>query len=155
MAGQLVSQGQDLMGPQQRVLRSRIIGALLRQARVESGRSLAEVATSIGSAEADLAAYERGQDVPVLVLHSLTQTLQLPLERLLSAPVAGQGEGEAVALTEMADDTDPFEHLPAECREFIQSPRNLPYIQVAMELSRFSAQGLRAMAEALLVAQSE
>ena len=69
----------------------------------------------------------------------------MPLEQFLAAPSALPTRGTAT------DDT--WSHLGPEQRAFLSSPHHLPYLQIAMELSRFSPEGLRAIAQALLAAQ--
>jgi hypothetical protein len=43
-----------------------------------------------------------------------------------------------------------LDHLPQEVREFVLKPINMPYLQVAMNLSHMPAEALRQIASGLL-----
>ena len=82
------------MEGQIRTLRMKMLGALLREARRSSGKSLRETARLAGIRPATLASYEAGRKAASLPeLEILSYRLKLPLERLWSgsspAPSAG------------------------------------------------------------------
>jgi len=134
--------------PQALRLRAKIIGALMRKSRLESGKSVEEIAEGMGCSPEELLLYERGsEEIPALRLQALAEYLEVPFERFLWSPPQEEAEAAPEPVGEL-------EHLPPEFREFLSAPCNMPYIQVAVELSRLSARGLRAIAEALLATQS-
>lgn len=138
------------LSSQARLLRAKIIGALLRKARLEAGKTVEEVAAEIECPPEMLERYEKGQEaLSVLQLERAAEVLGVPFATFVQAP-----EMKPVPASLVQKPADDLAHLPPEVREFLSAPRNVPYVQVAMELSRFSAQGLRAIAEALLAAQS-
>jgi transcriptional regulator with XRE-family HTH domain len=65
-------------------LRTKMLGAVLRQARTAAGRTLKETAAMIGVSSAILASYERGsRGISLPELELLGYHLQAPLHRLL------------------------------------------------------------------------
>jgi transcriptional regulator with XRE-family HTH domain len=65
-------------------LRTKMLGAVLRQARTAAGRTLKETAAMIGVSSAILASYERGaRGISLPELELLGYTLQAPLHRFL------------------------------------------------------------------------
>jgi transcriptional regulator with XRE-family HTH domain len=127
-------------------LRHRIVGALLRQARLDADISLKELAQVLGCSARHLAAYEYGeQPIPLAELELLAQHLHLPLEYFLDNQEGPVGEWhrqqEAWRL---------FHELPGEMQEFVIQPINIRYLEVAMKLAQMPAGGLRAIAEGLL-----
>lgn len=129
-------------------LRRRIIGVLLRQARVEAGRSLEELAEQIGVQPGEVASYELGKiDIPIQQLETIATTLNLSLDYFIDEGIAAQRtNGRSVSLDEITQ----FSQLPPEVREFLLNPANLLYVNIAMRLSDMSAETLRGLAEGLL-----
>lgn len=71
--------------PQTRVLRAKMLGALLREARLESGKSLKDTAQLIGTTPSTLSSYERGRkSISLPELELLAYHLDLPLRRFLA-----------------------------------------------------------------------
>jgi transcriptional regulator with XRE-family HTH domain len=65
-------------------LRTKMLGAVLRQARTAAGRTLKETASMIGVSSAVLASYERGsRGISLPELELLSYQLQTPLHRFL------------------------------------------------------------------------
>lgn len=127
-------------------LRHRIVGALLRQARLEAGKSQKELARLLGCSTGRISAYEYGErPVPLAELEVLASALNQPLEYFLdqrSGPVGEwQKEQEACRC---------FQALPEETREFVVKPINRSYLELAMKLAQMPAGALRAIAEGLL-----
>jgi transcriptional regulator with XRE-family HTH domain len=77
------------MDPQSRSLRMKMLGAMLREARLTSGKSLKEAARVAGIRPATLASYEAGRKAASLPeLELLAFRLRLPLERFWSTNAA-------------------------------------------------------------------
>ena len=127
-----------------RLVRRKLIGVVLRQARSEAGQSLDELAHSVGIPSDYLAGVELGEaQIPLVRLQVLADTLGIPIAQFVSdeAPSTPEGgNGHEAAL----------DHLPAEILEFIQEPFNIPYLQIAMNLSQMPAETLRQIASGLL-----
>ena len=71
--------------PQTRLLRAKMLGALLREARLEAGKSLKETAHLIGTRSSTLSSYERGRkSISLPELELLAYHLDLPLRRFLA-----------------------------------------------------------------------
>ena len=130
-------------------LRHRIIGALLRQARTEAGRSQEDLANLLDVPVSRIPNYEFGKtEIPLLELETLAESLNVSLDYFMDQ---GINEGETgtqpeATLEEMAY----FSELSPEVRSFISNPANLLYINISMKLSELSADTLRTMAEGLL-----
>jgi transcriptional regulator with XRE-family HTH domain len=138
-------------------LRQRIIGALLRKARIERGRSQEQLANLLGIPVSKISDYEFGRTpIPLQELEALIEHLNLSLDYFLdqslpfsaSAPADNkqEGNGHTMAPTELTD----LPQLSPEVREFLSNPANLLYVNIAMKLSELSADTLRALAEGLL-----
>lgn len=126
-------------------LRQRVVGAMLRQTRLESSLSPEQLAEHAGISPGQLAAFEVGEEpVPVPVLESLAAALNRPIRDFQdsSGPV-GAWIARQRALGQ-------FSELPAELQEFISKPVNRPYLELAKRLSEMSVEKLRAVAEGLL-----
>lgn len=126
-------------------IRQRMIGALLRKQRLDSGTSLKTLSTQSGISTSRLNAYELGESpVPVPVLEGLMSIMDGRIESLFdnSGPV-GQWMSEKKIIQE-------FLHLPSELQSFVCKPVNQPYIELALSLSGLSTEKLRSVAESLL-----
>jgi len=127
-------------------LRHRIVGGLLRQARLEADVSQKELAQALGCSTRRLSAYEYGESpIPLPELELLAQYLHLPLEYFLDKQEGLVGEWHRQQETWRR-----FRRLPREVREFVSQPINVKYLEVAMKLSQMPAGALRAIAEGLL-----
>jgi transcriptional regulator with XRE-family HTH domain len=74
-------------------LRTKMLGALLRQARLSSGKSLKEAGALIGASSAVLASYERGRrGISLPELEILAYQLSTPLGRFLTPSKAEAGK---------------------------------------------------------------
>jgi transcriptional regulator with XRE-family HTH domain len=128
------------------ILRRRIIGVLLRQARMEAGYSLKDLARVLGCSTARITSYELGRtDIPLLALEALADYLGVPMSYFLDQGLRPHGEKVAGI-----DELEQLAKLPADVREFLREPGSLLYIRVAMRLSPLSAETLRSIAEGLL-----
>ncbi|MBC7223832.1 MAG: helix-turn-helix transcriptional regulator [Anaerolineae bacterium] len=125
-------------------IRRKMIGVLLRQARLAHGKSLNEYAEAIGYPPERLAAVEFGEaDIPLPDLERLADLSGVLVTHFADpdlVPPAVQAEGQA----------QQFAQMPEDVREFIAQPSNVLYIRVAMLLSQLSAETLRQIGEGLL-----
>ncbi len=79
---------------QTRVLRSKMLGALLREARLDSGKSITQLAELLGTSASTLSSYEHGRksfSLPELEL--LGYHLDIPLSRVLNPSADDLEEG--------------------------------------------------------------
>ncbi|HEC34225.1 MAG TPA: XRE family transcriptional regulator, partial [Chloroflexi bacterium] len=127
-------------------LRHRIVGALLRQARLEAGKSQKDLAQLLGCSSRRISSYEYGErPIPLAELEVLAHALDRPLEYFLDERSGPVGEWEKTQEAYRA-----FQKLPQEIREFIAKPINSSYLEVAMKLAEMPAGALRTIAEGLL-----
>lgn len=127
-------------------IRRKIIGVILRQARLESGQTLDELALRMGLVPEYLARVELGDEQVSLVrLQALASALDIPFQEFIAEdviPLTPEEKGKR--------DLRLLEHLSPDVREFILKPINIPYLQVAMNLSHMPAETLRQIASGLL-----
>jgi transcriptional regulator with XRE-family HTH domain len=127
-------------------LRHRIVGALLRKARLEQGLSQKELAEVLGCSSARLSSYEYGKrPIPMAELELLAQHLRLPLEHFLDTQEGPVGEWHRLEEAWLR-----FRELPEEIQEFVSQPINVKYLEVAMKLDQMPVGSLRDIAEGLL-----
>ena len=126
-------------------VRQRKIGALLRQERMNASMSIRNLANKTGIAGARIKAYELGESpIPLPELEVLVAALGGRVESFFDrhGPI-GQWMLSEEAVRE-------FLELPLELRQFVATPVNRPYLELAMKLSSMSRDKLRAVAENLL-----
>lgn len=129
-------------------LRQRIIGVLLRQARVEAGRSQEDLAKALRVPSSRISSYEFGKtEIPLQELEALADYLNVSLSYFMDQGLLPQETGGGAATL---DEIAQFSQLPKEVREFLLNPANLLYINISMRLSDLSAETLRGLAEGLL-----
>lgn len=127
-------------------LRRKIIGVLLRQARLDGGYSLDEMAAQLDCEPDELTRVELGQEpIAVADLQVLAETLGLSIDEFVAEGNAPQ-TAQAVGAAPPAD----LAHLSPELREFVQRPMNAAYVQIALNLSQMPAEALRQFASGLL-----
>jgi transcriptional regulator with XRE-family HTH domain len=127
-------------------LRRRIIGVLLRQARMEAGYSQKDLAKLLGCSSSRIGSYEFGRtDIPLLELETLASFLDVPMAYFLDQGIRPHGEQIAGV-----DELERLAQLPEDIRTFMLQPGNLLYVRVAMQLSALSAEAMRNVAEGLL-----
>jgi transcriptional regulator with XRE-family HTH domain len=127
-------------------LRHRIVGALLRQARLEADIPQKEMADVLGCSSGSISSYEFGKrPIPLAELELLAQHLHLPVEHFLD-----EQEGPIGEWNRQQDAFEYFVELPREIQDFVAKPVNVKYLEVAMKLAQMPAGGLRAIAEGLL-----
>lgn len=126
-------------------LRKRMIGALIRQARLQSDLSLDEVASGVGMSPEELEAGEMGEaELPLPVLEEIGFLVDQPIEGFMDqhGPV-GTWSNQQRALQE-------FLRLPEDLRAFVSKPINRPYLDLAHRLSEMSVDKLRSVGEGIL-----
>jgi len=95
-----------------------------------------------------IANYEYGKaDIPLQELEVLTQYLKVSLDYFLDQGIAPNA---AINKAPTLDDIVDYAQLSPEVKAFVSNPANTLYINVAMKLSKVSADTLRALAEGLL-----
>jgi transcriptional regulator with XRE-family HTH domain len=127
-------------------LRHRIVGALLRQARLEADLTQKDLAEVLECSSSRISSYEYGErPIPLAELELLARHLNLPLEHFLDNQEGSVGEWQR-----QQDMWQRFCELSPEMQEFVVQPININYIEIAMKLAQMPVGGLRGIAEGLL-----
>ncbi|MBN1180146.1 MAG: helix-turn-helix transcriptional regulator [Anaerolineae bacterium] len=127
-------------------LRHRIVGALLRQARMDAHKTQQDLADEIGASASRISAYEYGkQPIPLSELEQLAEAVGRPVTYFLGERVGPLAEWER-----QREVMQVFKELPVEIQDFVGRPINQSYLRVAMKLEEMSAESLRTIAEGLL-----
>ncbi len=127
-------------------VRHRLIGALMRQARLEAGLSQEDLAELLNCTTERISDYERGrQAVPLAELELLAPHLEVSLEHFMD-----DGRGTVGGWHRQRELDSRFHDLPAELQAFVADLDNKPYLKLAMTLSQLSASTLRELAEVML-----
>jgi transcriptional regulator with XRE-family HTH domain len=126
-------------------LRSRIIGALLQQARQEADLTLEQLSETSGLSIEQLERYESGEVSPPM--HQLA-VLAGHLNKSATYFLESESQiGELLALREMWQH---FSELPEEVRQFAADPINIGFIHIAIMLSKMPADQLREVGASIL-----
>jgi transcriptional regulator with XRE-family HTH domain len=131
--------------PRLTALRHRMIGALLRQERMNASLSMKSVADQTGISSSRLKAYELGErPIPLPELEALLRALGGRVETFFDqgGPI-GQWIAEQKEIQQ-------FKQMPSELRGFVCQPVNQPYLELARKLSEMSTDKLRSVAENIL-----
>lgn len=126
-------------------LRQRVVGALLRQKRMEVSRPIRSLAEDTGIPQRKLKAYELGEKpISLPELEACLTALDARLDGFFdqSSPI-GQWLTQQQAIQE-------FLNLPPELQAFVCLPVNRPYLDLARNMSQISTEKMRAIAEGLL-----
>jgi transcriptional regulator with XRE-family HTH domain len=127
-------------------LRQRIIGALLRQARQEKGKSVKELAARLGVTTRRISDYELGRKpMPLSQLQEAADMLSMPMSYFVDEGVGPIGEQEL-----LRSQFDRFSELPDDVRKFVVNPTNISYLRVAQHLSDMTTGQLRNLAASIL-----
>jgi transcriptional regulator with XRE-family HTH domain len=126
-------------------IRQRKIGALLRQERLNASISIRNLANQTGIAGSRIKAYELGESpIPLPELEVLVSALGGRIESFFD-------QGGPVGQWMQSEETvQQFLEMPLELRQFVVTPVNRPYQELAMKLSSMSRDKLRSVAENLL-----
>lgn len=83
-----------MMDEQARILRGKILGALLRDARLDAGKSMKEIGELIGVSSATISSYEHGRRrISLPELELLAYHLDVPLQRFMEPSTEDLEEG--------------------------------------------------------------
>jgi len=127
------------------LLRQRIIGTLLQQARVEKGHSLEDVAEQMDLAPDQIQAYENGlAPIPYFHLEKLAKHLGCTIDHF------GDSQGPLARHEVEQKIYRQLDQMPLELRLFVAEPINQSYLETAKHLSEMDVRKLRAIGEALL-----
>jgi len=126
-------------------LRQRMIGVMLRKARLERKFGQDELAAASGIAAEKINAYELGQQaVPLPELETLAVHLGTALKHFCDQ------YGPLGAYFTQQQALEDFKELPAELQIFVSRPINRPFLELAQRLSELDVKKLRSVAESLL-----
>jgi transcriptional regulator with XRE-family HTH domain len=127
------------------IVRDRMIGLMIRNARENAGKDISTLADDIGIHPDDVQNYEAGQvPVPMTVLVSLSSVLGVSMSHFLD------DHGRVGEFLEILQVSELFSEMPEDIRAFLSVPANQAYIRVAMALADIPTQNLRALAEGLI-----
>jgi transcriptional regulator with XRE-family HTH domain len=127
------------------VLRQRIIGARLKQARLDKGESLTECAEAMGLSRAQLHSIEMGRrPLPVSRMLKLMAHYNISVDQLLDLGIGPVGEKQLRMMQHGR-----FDALPEDVKAFITEPASLPYLQAAMHLSQLPKEQVSSAARVL------
>ena len=126
-------------------LRHRMIGALLRQERLNASLSMKSVSEQTGISSSRLKRYEMGErPIPLPELEVILKVLDGRIETFFD-------QGGPVGLWMAEKRTlQLFLDMPPELQNFVSQPVNRPYLDLARKLSEMSTDKLRSVAEDLL-----
>jgi transcriptional regulator with XRE-family HTH domain len=130
---------------QVKLLRQKMIGALLRKGRIDAGLTLEITAAETGLTAEKLKAYELGeQAIPIPDLEVISRVLDSSVFEFQDrhSPVGNWFKEQK--------STREFQELPPELQGFVCKPINRPYLELAVRLSEMSVEKLRGVAEGLL-----
>jgi transcriptional regulator with XRE-family HTH domain len=126
-------------------LRHRMIGALLRQERMDASLSMKAVSEQSGISTRRLKNYEMGErPIPLPELEVLLNILGGRIETFFD-----QGGPIGLWMTQQKA-IQQFLDMPVELQNFVCQPINRPYLDLARKLSEMSTDKLRSVAEDLL-----
>jgi transcriptional regulator with XRE-family HTH domain len=126
-------------------LRHRMIGALLRQERMNASLSLKAVSEQSGLTTRKIKLYEMGErPIPLPELEILLDIVNGQIETFFDqgGPI-GQWMTQQKVLQDFLD-------MPPELQHFVSQPVNRPYLDLARKLSEMSTDKLRSLAEDIL-----
>jgi transcriptional regulator with XRE-family HTH domain len=127
-------------------IRHKIIGVLLRQARLDASKSQKQCAQALNCSAGRISQYERGQrGIPLPELEALADFLDVSITHFLDEQTAPLSKEAPKGI-----DVETFAELPPDVRDFVSNPTNALYIRIAMKLSTLSVDVLRQIAETLL-----
>ncbi len=138
-------EGREAIQPEFISLRSRMIGALLRQAREERGLTQQQLAEQSGLTGEAVTRYELGYETPPL--HQLSVMAGVVNRNIDYFLESSSQIGELLQLREMWRH---FSELPEDVRAFAADPTNIGFIHIALMLSQMPADRLRQVGASIL-----
>lgn len=137
--------GQEGKQPEFIALRTRMIGALLRQAREEAEVSVEDLSTATGVPAESINTYEMGE-VPV-PMHELA-VLAGGVNKNVS--YFQESDSQIGELLRSREAWRHFSELPEDVRAFAADPVNIGFIHIALMLSKMPADRLREVGASIL-----
>jgi transcriptional regulator with XRE-family HTH domain len=132
-------------------LRQKMIGVLLRQARLEAGKTQKECAETLGVSTDTISKYEYGRKpIPLAQFELLASFLGVPLFHFLDRDLVSSRLSIPRRGGELLSPTEAWASLPPEVQEFIRIPDSLPYLQMALRLRELPRDSLKDVAETIL-----
>lgn len=132
--------------PEVILVRDKIIGLQLRQARQAAGLNQKELAEAVNCPPGRLSQYELGKrPIPLPELEALTEALGLRFTDLVDADL-GPDSPQARQQRRL----ERLAEVPEHVQEFVLNPVNALYVEMAMKVSTLPVDTLRRIAEGLL-----
>lgn len=126
-------------------LRTRMIGALLRQSREEIKSSIEDLAERTALSPQELHDFEVGEiPIPMHTLVVLANAVQKSMGYFLET------SSQIGDLLAMREKWKHFNTLPEELREFAANPQNIGFIEIALFFSQMNSDVLRRIAVSML-----
>ena len=126
-------------------LRTRMVGALLRQSREEIKTSIEDLAERTALSPQELHDYELGElPIPMHTLVVLANAVQKSMGYFLET------SSQIGDLLAMREKWKHFNTLPEELREFAANPQNIGFIEIALNFSRMNSDVLRRIGVSIL-----
>jgi len=127
-------------------LRNRVIGAMLRQSRLQARETITTFAEILKVDEEDIEAYEAGSNpIPYLELEQLCRHLDLSINHFVDDQHGPLRRHEAEQRLQKI-----FDGLNVDMQTFLANPTNVSYLETAKTLSEMDVGRLRQVAESLL-----
>jgi transcriptional regulator with XRE-family HTH domain len=127
-------------------LRQRVIGAMIRQMRLQARETTAAFATLLDVSESDIEAYEAGsKPIPYLQLEELCRHLDVSINHFVDDQHGPLRRHQADQRLQKI-----FNGLDVDMQTFLANPTNVSYLETAKTLSEMDVQRLRQVAESLL-----
>lgn len=126
-------------------LRSRMIGAMLRQAREEEGITVEALAEDAGLTPEQITQYELGEvHIPMHQLNVLANGVNKNLSHFQNS------SGQIGELLAMREEWKHFTELPDDLRAFAANPVNRGFIEIALMFSQMPADKLRSVGSSIV-----
>jgi transcriptional regulator with XRE-family HTH domain len=125
-------------------LRTRIVGALLRQAREEAGITVEALAEDTGLSVEQVNAYESGEPIPMHELAVLARGVNQ------SMPYFLENSSKIGAMLASREKYQKFVELPEDIREFVSNPVNQGFIEIAIMFSKMPTDKLRSVGSSIV-----
>lgn len=132
-------------------LRQKMIGVLLRQARLEAGKTQKECAETLGVSANTISNYEYGRKpISFPDLELLASLFEVPLSDFLDPELVTSRVSIPRSGAGLLSPEDAWASLPQQVQEFICHPDSLPYLQIALGLYELPKDSLKHLAETIL-----
>jgi transcriptional regulator with XRE-family HTH domain len=125
-------------------LRTRIVGALLRQAREEADITVEKLAADTKLSVEQINAYENGEPIPMHELTVLARGVNQSMLYFL------ENSGKIGAMLASREKYQKFVELPEDIREFVSNPVNQGFIEIAIMFSKMPTDKLRSVGSSIV-----